>query len=157
MKKILLSIFACLLFFSSHAQLSKTSADAIPDEVKAGLKAKFKSAKPTAYFTDQDENYVITVPVSGKPWNAKFAANGTWIESQTPLDIKTIPGVISNKMKASEYKAWKIKKAYEFQDPKNKKLFKLEIVNKKETNTLYYDAKGLLIKDENVDGGDGEE
>jgi len=114
-----------LLFFS-FATFS-CYAYSVPENVKAAFKKQFPNATVKKW-EKENNNYEANFILNGKVMSATFDSSGKWKETETEIEINTLPAKVVNYIQVN-YKGATIKAAAIIQTPETK-MFEAEIKGK---------------------------
>ncbi|MFS4482590.1 PepSY-like domain-containing protein [Hyunsoonleella sp. 2307UL5-6] len=141
MKKPLTSIilFCIVLTFSCNTSVNSQA----PEAVKTTFKAKYPGENDPDWHKDSHGNYESHFKIDGIKYRADFKADGTWIETESSINMDDLPKAIKEKIeKDFDGKISEIEKV----DHHSKGLFyDVEFKQKGKNKDIEFKADGTII------------
>ncbi len=147
MKKILLLPIALVIFSTSgFTQIRKLKSTQVPEILAEGFRIKFGNIKPTDWIYDSScICYKAHFIKKTNECSASFTEEGRWLRSETELDESTIPQVIMDAFKSSDYKDWSIASIMRVETINISSGCQFNLKKKKEQYYLIFDLNGKLL------------
>ncbi len=145
MKKYIVLFSVLGLFFNSSAQ--KIDANDVPNGVARTFKVVFPDAF-NAFWQKADNTYICDFTMNETKTKAFFGINGELLNREWNMLPEYLPKKIKDTL-AIQYKGFKIKQVDMVRkETESENRYRIIIAKKKDTQTLFFNLKGEMIKDE---------
>ena len=139
MKKIL---FALVFALASNFALS--AQDSAPEEVTIACRAKYPKIKKVEWVKTGDSQWQAEFEMSEKEVQVVFDESGTWLGTNTEIDVKKAPEAVRNAV-AEKYKNYIVTKVSMVEIANNEAMYQLDLDNgDTEMRTMFY-ADGRIV------------
>jgi hypothetical protein len=142
MKKVIFLSFAAFILFSTFCHAQKLSEAKVPAAVKSAQEKKFPGITKVTW-SKEENDFESEFTQNGKTMSAIYDPKGNWIETETTINVTTLPQPIV-KYIAQHMAGKRIKEAARVDKADGSIAYEAEI-----SNTDYiFDATGKLLKTE---------
>lgn len=142
MKNIILLVIAACSFTGLYAQ--KISGEKVPAAVLNTFKTKFPTAAGAKWEMENTTEYEVNFKSDGEDHSATFDKNGNWLETETEIEISSLPKVVSNAI-GSLYNGYQVKEAEKLDTPDKGMLYEVELKKGNEILEVQVSADGKVL------------
>lgn len=101
-------------------------ADNPPAAVKQAFQQKFPNATKVKWEKEEANEWEAEFILENKEMSASFAANGTWLETETEIVLSQLPENVLNTLK-KQYAGWKILEPEKVETAQHGVLYEVEL------------------------------
>jgi hypothetical protein len=143
-----------LLFMTTfHVNAQKLDASKIPADVMNGFKSKYAETKHVTWSLGDNNNYEVDFEKDSTVYTATFNEHGKWLKTEHDVEQDDLPSAVKAAV-AKKYDGYAITDA-EFIDSHDQgKLYGLHIEKGEDTQILYVNDDGKIVKQEKEDNED---
>ena len=151
MKNLFLMI-AVVAMFSLNAS-GQASKD-VPSNIKDAFLKKFPTATKVKWAKENDKEWEAEFNMNNKEYSANYDLKGTWMETEYEISVSEIPAAVKATLD-KDFAGYKIDEP-EVSETATTKLYEFELKKDKVKMEVSIDAKGKVIKKEEVKKDDKE-
>lgn len=118
-----------------------------PAVVANAFKSRFSGATNVSWGKESKTEYEAEFTWNGKKYSANFAADGKWVETESPVAASELPAPVLNAYK-SAHKSAPIKMAAKIETATGKQTYEIEYKQGAKTKEAFYDQNGNATKGE---------
>jgi hypothetical protein len=122
----------------------KVSSDKIPATVINAFKAKFPGATKIKWEIAEAKDYEAEFKLDGVEYSANFAQDGTWLETETEMEVSQLPQAVSQAI-TKDFAGFKIEEAEKTETSDHKTYYEVEISKDKETLEVQISTTGAIM------------
>ena len=141
MKELLLLV-CCTVVIATTSCSQKTK---VPDAVAKEFKLKYPGATNVKWGKENAKEYEAEFNLNGNSVSANFNADGSWVETETVINIAELPAAVVSAINRNHPGAV-MTTAEKLEEPGNKVLYEVVIKVKGKKKTLELNADGIPAK-----------
>ena len=119
-------------------------AGTAPSAVKKSFEKKFPTATKVSWGKESETEWEAEFTLNGKKVSANFAQNGEWLETETNIDITSLPKPVAAAIK-SAYPKWTITEADIIETSKNGSVYEADLKMGEMKKEVAYKADGTPV------------
>ena len=135
-----------LIIASVSLQGQELDESAVPEDVRLTFQSHYGKAK-NVHWSRRGENYLVTYTLDGKVRRSLYEPSGEWEETETDIDLRTVPPAILESLQKEDYKKEEVERVSEVETITDSKYYRVELRRGNGVDTLYYLNDGSKYDD----------
>lgn len=132
------------MVFALVSSFALTAQDTAPEEVATAFKTKYPKVKKVEWVKTGDSQWQAEFEMSEKEVQVVFDESGTWLGTNTEIDIKKAPEAVRNAV-AEKYKNYTVTEINMVEIANGEVMYQLDLDNgDSELRTMFY-ADGRIV------------
>ncbi|CAN5606288.1 hypothetical protein BH10BAC5_BH10BAC5_22030 [soil metagenome] len=146
MKKRIIGILALICLFAVTVQVSKAAVSKIvvPEAVKTAFSQKYSGASSEKWGKENASEYEVEFTMNSTKMSANFKSDGTWVETESKIDISLAPEKVINAAK-DQFPKYKVTAVYKIESASNGIKYEVEMKSGKK-------KKEVILKEDGTSG-----
>ena len=118
----------------------------IPEETKSDFAKRYPDAKSTKW-TNKVSNYQCEFVQDGILCKAVYTIEGDWKYTEKLIERASVPADVTESLSKSKYRDWSVKSLVWIENVEKQQLYRYEVRKGVQKKYIFFDAKGVLIKE----------
>ena len=117
-----------------------------PAAVKNAFENKFPNATSVNWGKENAQEWEAEFTLNGKKISSNFLTDGTWVETEEPINKEELPKVILGVIQ-KQYSGWSIMEAAKTETAKNGTIYEADIKKGTKKLSLAFKEDGTIVKE----------
>lgn len=122
----------------------------VPDKVQNTFDTKYPTAQHVTWGKESAREFEAEFSMNGMVMSANFAADGTWLETETVLKADQLPLPVFSSLK-KEYDEYEIQKVERLEKPNTAALFEIKLEVEEQDVEVTLDENGVFLAREKME------